>query len=91
MMGSDFSKAQLDGFTAAGGDWSYTNLKHARLAKQDLRGICFKEADICRTRTWRRRTSGTATWTRVNLSQAKLKGADFAAPGWTGSIGRPST
>lgn len=76
MTGSDFSGAQLDGITLAGGDWSYTNFRHARLGKQDLRGIRFYEADLSDVDLGKADLRD-CDLTRVTLSRAKLTGADL--------------
>jgi len=76
MTGSDFAGAKLDGFTIVQGDWSYTNLRLARLDRQDLRGARFFEADLSETSLQKADLRG-ADLTRCILDKAKLKGADL--------------
>lgn len=76
MTGSDFSGAQMDGITLSQGDWSYTNLRHTRLGKQDLRGIRFFEADFTDT-DFTKADLRDCDLTRSILSRAKLQGADL--------------
>lgn len=59
-----------------GGDWSYTNLRHTNLSRQDLRGIRFTEADLMGCNLQKSDLRG-ADLSRVQLSQCKLKGADL--------------
>jgi uncharacterized protein YjbI with pentapeptide repeats len=76
MTGSDFSDAQLDGITLVKGDWSYTNLRHTRLGKQDLRGIRFFEADLAES-DLSKADLRDCDLTRVSMSKVKLQGADL--------------
>ncbi|GFN32886.1 pentapeptide repeat-containing protein [Paenibacillus xylaniclasticus] len=76
LTGSDFTKTRLDGITIVQGDWSYTNLKHAHLAKQDLRGVLFMEADL-HGANLEKADLRKCDLTRAQLSQAKLTGADL--------------
>lgn len=61
MTGSDFTGSTMDGITILQGDWSYTNLRHSRLVRQDLCGIKFHETDF----------SG------ANLEKADLRNCDL--------------
>lgn len=76
MTGSDFSNAQIDGITLDKGDWAYTNLRHTRLAKQDLSGIRFFEADLSEANLEKANLRGSDL-TRAVLTKAKLQGADL--------------
>lgn len=76
MTGSDFSGAQMDGVTLIQGDWSYTNLRHTKLGKQDLRGIRFYETDFSDTDLGKADLRD-CDMTRATLSRAKLMGADL--------------
>jgi fluoroquinolone resistance protein len=76
MTGSDFSGAQMDGISLLQGDWSYTNLRHTKLTKQDLRGVRFYEADLSDANL-EKADLRDCDLTRVTLSRAKLKGADL--------------
>ncbi len=81
MTGSDFSGASLDGITIDGGDWSYTNLRLARLAKQNLRGIKFHEADLSGAdldkADLRDCDLSMALLAKANLQGTDLRGADM--------------
>jgi fluoroquinolone resistance protein len=66
----------VDGITIDGGDWSYTNLRHANLSKQDLRGVRFFEADFTDT-DLTKADLRDCNLERVSLSRAKLAGADL--------------
>ncbi len=81
MTGSDFSGAQMDGISMIGGDWSYTNLRHIKLGKQDLRGIRFHEVDFSDTdlgkADLRDCDMSRATLTRTKLTGTDLRGANL--------------
>ena len=76
MTGSDFSNSNMDGITILLGDWSYTNLRHTRLARQDLRGVRFYEADFSEANL-EKTDLRKCDLTRATLSKAKLQGADI--------------
>ena len=76
MTGSDFAGAQMDGVSLVKGDWSYTNLRHTRLGKQDLRGIRFFEADLSEC-DLTKADLRDCDLTRVSMSRVKLEGADL--------------
>ena len=76
MTGSDFSGCHMDGITILQGDWSYTNLRHARLVKQDLRGVKFYEADLSGANL-EKADLRDCDLTMAVLAKAKLQGADI--------------
>ncbi|MGO4106336.1 pentapeptide repeat-containing protein [Paenibacillus sp. YAF4_2] len=75
MTGSDFSGSTLDGISIIQGDWSYTNLRHSNLVKQDLCGIKFHEADLSGANL-EKADLRDCDLTMAVLSKAKLHGAD---------------
>lgn len=76
MTGSGFEEANLTGLLISGGDWSYVNLRGHSLARLDLRGVKFREADLYRCNL-ERCDLRKADLHRAVLTQAKLAGADL--------------
>ncbi|SEN95816.1 pentapeptide repeat-containing protein [Paenibacillus sp. OV219] len=75
MTGSDFSSATMDGISIIKGDWSYTNLRHSKLVRQDLRGVKFHEADLSGANL-EKADLRDCDLTMAILANAKLHGAD---------------
>jgi len=46
LLGASFAGADMGGLTIVGGDWSWANLRHQSLMKQDLRAVKFLGADL---------------------------------------------
>ncbi|MDQ0919561.1 pentapeptide repeat-containing protein [Paenibacillus sp. V4I5] len=100
MTGSDFAGVQMDGVTLVQGDWSYTNLRQARLAKQVMRGVRFFGADLSNANLEKADLRDcdltSAIFGKANLQGADLRGANMdgiailkrllsKARGWTES------
>lgn len=83
MVGTDFTNVLWDGITINGGDWSYTNLRHANFTRQDLRSVRFMEADLTESKLEKADLRG-ADLTRTNLTKTKLAGADLRGADMSG-------
>ena len=46
LLGTSFAGADMGGLTIVGGDWSWANLRHQSLVKQDLHAVKFLGADF---------------------------------------------
>ncbi|MCS1351978.1 pentapeptide repeat-containing protein [Mechercharimyces sp. CAU 1602] len=76
LVGSDLSGAKLEGMTVIRGDWSFTNLRHANLARQSLQGVRLVEADLYEADLCNADLRN-ADMRRAILDKVKLQGADL--------------